>query len=190
MISVKPQRRLNLPIETGRLTLRDFMTSDFDAIFAYSSNPRVTKYLFFGPRDSDSTADYLQGLIASQVESPRLRFELAVQERASGRVIGACDLSFIEGNAVDLGYMLGLPDWGKGYATEGAAASIDWAIDHLGWDEVVHCIDAANVPSQAVAKRLGSAILRKTRLPAPYEDSQVDVWGQSATAWRSRRHAF
>ncbi len=65
----------------------------FDAVYAYSSDPRVTRYLFFGPRDEDSTADYLEGLLASQREQPRTRFELAVEEIASGRLIGACDLS-------------------------------------------------------------------------------------------------
>src|ERR1700675_3205043 len=122
MIKTKPQRTLSLPIGTARLNLRDFVKLDFDAIHAYSSDPRVTKYLFFGPRDADSTADYLEGLLASQKEVPRTRFELAVEEIESGRVVGACDLSLIERNVVDLGYMLGLPDWGKGYATEIALA--------------------------------------------------------------------
>ena len=121
-------RTLTLPLRTERLTVRDFVQTDFHAIHAYSSDPRVTRYLFFGPRDQDNTADYLEGLLASQRERPRTRFELAVEETASGRVIGACDLSFIERNVVDLGYMLGTPDWGKGYATEISLALVDAAI--------------------------------------------------------------
>jgi ribosomal-protein-alanine N-acetyltransferase len=52
-------RTLTLPIRTERLNLREFVNSDFHAVYAYSSDPRVTRYLFFGPRDEDSTADYL-----------------------------------------------------------------------------------------------------------------------------------
>ena len=63
---------------------------------------------------------------------------------------------------------------------------MDWAFDHLGWDEVIHTIEAANVNSQSVAKRLGSDILRQARLPLPM-DVEVDVWGQSREAWRSQR---
>ena len=166
MINVKPQRKLALPIETARLTLRDFVQSDFDAIYAYSSDPKVTKYLFFGPRDSDSTADYLEGLLASQVESPRLRFELAVQETASGRVIGACDLSYIEGNVVDLGYMLGLADWGKGYATEIALALIDAAFSDLRAERVISTVDVNNRASIHVLEKVGmrwEAVFRKHR---------------------------
>ena len=54
-------------------------------IYSYSSDPRVTRYLFFGPRDSDSTAEYLEELIESQRERPRTRFELAVMERIPAR---------------------------------------------------------------------------------------------------------
>jgi hypothetical protein len=102
-------RTLALPIRTARLNLREFVRGDFAAIHAYSADPRVTRYLFFGPRDEDSTAEYLDGLLASQGEVPRTRFELAVEEIGSGRVIGACDLSLIERGVADLGYMLGAP---------------------------------------------------------------------------------
>jgi ribosomal-protein-alanine N-acetyltransferase len=166
MLNVKPQRKLALPIETARLTLRDFVQSDFDAIYAYSSDPKVTRYLFFGPRDSDTTADYLEGLLASQVESPRLRFELAVQETASGRVIGACDLSYIEGNVVDLGYMLGLSDWGKGYATEIALALVDAAFSDLRAERVISTVDVNNRASIHVLEKIGmrwEAVFRKHR---------------------------
>jgi RimJ/RimL family protein N-acetyltransferase len=50
---------------------------------------------------------------------------------------------------------------------------------------VIHCIDAENVASQNVARRLGSAILRTDRLPAPI-DEEIEVWGQTAAQWRAR----
>ena len=144
MSKPKSERKLTLPARTARLNLREFVKSDFDAIYAYSSDPRVTRYLFFGPRDRESTADYLEGLLASQVEVPRTRFELAVEEIESGRVIGACDLSLIEHNVVDLGYMLGLADWGKGYATEIALALVDAAFFDLQADRIISTVDVNN----------------------------------------------
>jgi ribosomal-protein-alanine N-acetyltransferase len=166
MIKPKRERALNLPIGTARLTLRDFVKSDFDAIHAYSSDPRVTKFLFFGPRDLDSTADYLEGLLASQEEMPRTRFELAVAETGSGRVIGACDLSMIERNVVDLGYMLGLADWGKGYATEIALALVDAAFFDLRADRIISTVDVNNRASIRVLEKIGmrwEAVFRKHR---------------------------
>ena len=79
---------------------------------------------------------------------------------------------------------------GRGYATEGAAATIDWAFDNLGWTEVIHCIDPDNAASQGVARRLGSTVLSRGRLPKPYDDIEVDIWGQSREAWRARQAAL
>jgi RimJ/RimL family protein N-acetyltransferase len=166
MIKPRPQRTLALPIKTLRLTLRDFNKSDAAAVHAYSSDPRVTKFLFFGPRDVDGTNDYVDDLLASQAETPRSRFELAVEETASGRVIGACDLSLIEHNVVDLGYMLGLPDWGKGYATEIARSLIDAAFGELRVDRVISTVDVNNRASIHVLEKVGmrwEAVFRKHR---------------------------
>jgi RimJ/RimL family protein N-acetyltransferase len=146
--------------------LREFVESDFHAVYAYSSDPRVTRYLFFGPRDADSTAGYLEGLLASQRERPRTRFELAVEEAASGRVIGACDLSFIERNVVDLGYMLGIDVWGKGFATEIALALVEAAFFELRADRVISTVDVNNGASIRVLEKIGmrwEAVYRKHR---------------------------
>ena len=159
-------RALTVPVRTARLNLREFVESDFDAIFAYSSDPRVTRYLFFGPRDADSTADYLEGLLSSQRERPRTRFELGVEESASGRLIGACDLSLIERHVVDLGYMLGAVDWGKGYATEIALALIDAAFFDLRAARVISTVDVNNGASIRVLEKIGmrwEAVFRKHR---------------------------
>jgi [ribosomal protein S5]-alanine N-acetyltransferase len=166
MNKAKPERCLTLPHRTARLNLREFVKSDFDAVYAYSSDPRVTKFLFFGPRDHDSTADYLEDLLASQHEVPRTRFELAVEEIESGRVIGACDLSLIERNVVDLGYMLGLSDWGKGYATEIALALVDAAFFDLRADRIISTVDVNNQASIRVLEKIGmrwEAVFRKHR---------------------------
>ena len=159
-------RTLIVPIRTARLSLREFVASDFQAVHAYSSDPRVTRYLFFGPRDEDSTADYLEGLLASQRERPRTRFELAVEEISSGKVIGACDLSFIERNVVDLGYMLGIDSWGQGYATEIALALIDAAFFDLRAERVISTVDINNSASIRVLEKIGmrwEAVFRKHR---------------------------
>ena len=159
-------RTLILPVHTARLNLREFVKSDFQAVHAYSSDPRVTRYLFFGPRDEDNTADYLEGLLASQRERPRSRFELAVEETASGRLIGACDLSFIERNVVDLGYMLAIDFWGKGFATEIALALVDAAFFDLRADRVISTVDINNGASIRVLEKIGmrcEAVFRKHR---------------------------
>ena len=159
-------RKLTVPVHTARLHLREFVATDFDAVYAYSSDPRVTRYLFFGPRDQESTAEYLEELLDSQRELPRMRFELAVEEIDSGNVIGACDLSLIEAKVVDLGYMLSAEQWGKGYATEIASALVEAAFLQLRADRVISTVDVNNSASIRVLEKIGmrwEAVYRKHR---------------------------
>ncbi|HWH21983.1 MAG TPA: GNAT family protein, partial [Allosphingosinicella sp.] len=66
---------------------------------------------------------------------------------------------------------------------------IDWTFDELGWVDVIHCIDPENRGSEQVAERLGSAKRGPGRLPPPFEQYKVEIWGQSQEEWRARRRA-
>jgi RimJ/RimL family protein N-acetyltransferase len=111
----------------------------------------------------------------------------SVVEKSSGRWVGRIGpWTPAQWPGTEVGWGLAREAWGKGYATEAAAVSIDWVFDNLGWTEVIHCIDPANHPSARVAERLGSKVLRQARMPAPFDDKVVDVWGQSREQWRAR----
>jgi RimJ/RimL family protein N-acetyltransferase len=111
----------------------------------------------------------------------------SVVEKTSGRWIGRLGPWQPDGwPGSEVGWGL-VPDaWGKGYATEGATAAIDWAFAKLGWTEVIHCIDPKNTPSQKVAQRLGSRYLREGMLPAPISNA-TQLWGQSREEWKARK---
>ena len=79
---------------------------------------------------------------------------------------------------------------GKGYALEAAVATIDYAFDLLGWDNVIHTIDPENTASIALAERLGSRNQGQTRLPEPYQEFPVDCYGQSKAEWQENRRKF
>jgi RimJ/RimL family protein N-acetyltransferase len=113
-----------------------------------------------------------------------------VIEKATGRWVGRLGpWQPADWPGTEVGWGLAREVWGRGYATEGAAAAIDYVFDVLGWTDVIHCIGPANVNSQNVAKRLGSAWLRQDRMPEPFADQVCDIWGQSREQWRSRAKA-
>jgi len=106
-----------------------------------------------------------------------------VVDRATGQWVGRVGPMKPEGwPGTEVAWSLGAAFHGKGYATEAATAAIDWAFEYLGWTEVIHTIHPDNVPSQAVAARLGSVNLRQAPMPSP-----IDIWGQSREQWRARR---
>jgi RimJ/RimL family protein N-acetyltransferase len=51
---------------------------------------------------------------------------------------------------------------------------------------VIHCIGTENRNSQAVARKLGSRLRGPARMPAPYENEPVEIWGQTRSEWRAR----
>ena len=106
---------------------------------------------------------------------------------AAGRWVGRVGPWLPEGAiGTEVGWAISPIAWGKGYATEAAHAAIAWAFDHLGWTDVIHCIDAPNTASIAVAERLGSAWLRADH---EADGKEVQVYGQSRNAWRAANPA-
>lgn len=182
-------RSLSLPVRTARLTLREFLGSDLESVMAYSGDARVTRYLFFGPRDEQASLDHLNGILDSQTERPRTRYELAVEHTDTGRIIGACDLSMIERDVLDLGYMLEHGSWGQGYATEIALALIDAAFFDLGAERVISTVDIHNQASIRVQEKAGlqwEATFRKARrAKSRWWDCHLYVIAR--TVWEAQR---
>ena len=112
----------------------------------------------------------------------------SVVEKATGRWVGRVGpWQPLGWPGTEVGWALHPDAWGKGYAVESAAATMDYAFDVLGWTDVIHCIDPANVPSKKVAERLGSAYRGPGRMPAPYENVPIEIWGQTRSEWTARR---
>jgi [ribosomal protein S5]-alanine N-acetyltransferase len=144
-----------LPLRTGRLTLRDFLPGDFDAIHAYASDPDVTRFMFHGVRTPEHTRDYLNRMLASQREVPRLTWELAAVETSSRRLVGACDLTCDNAREGDLGFIFSKAVWGMGYATEAAQAMVRAGFEQLGLTRIVATCNIANAASARVLEKAG-----------------------------------
>jgi RimJ/RimL family protein N-acetyltransferase len=179
---------VNVPIpilETDRLILRAPAAEDFEAWAAFSADEEAMRHI--GGVQPRAVA--WRGMCTMAGAWMVRGFSMfSVIEKSTGRWVGRLGPWEPEGwPGTEVGWGLSRDAWGKGYATEGAAACIDWAFETFGWHEVIHTIDPANVASQAVARRLGSTILRTGQLPPPHQDMVIDVWGQTREQWRARR---
>jgi [ribosomal protein S5]-alanine N-acetyltransferase len=144
-----------LPVRTPRLTLRDFTPGDFDAIHAYASDLDVTRFMFHGPRTPADTQDYLDRMLASQREEPRLTWELAVVVTQVNRLVGACDLTCENEHEGDLGFIFARNVWGAGYATEAARAMVRAGFEELGLTRIFSTCDIGNGASAHVLEKAG-----------------------------------
>jgi len=172
-------------LKTQRLLLRPTAAEDLDGWAELMGDEETAR--FIGGVQARAAA--WRGMMAMAGSWALKGFAMfSVIERESGRWIGRIGPWQPEGwPGTEVGWGLVRSACGKGYAFEAAVASIDWAFDQLGWDDVIHCIDPDNAPSIALAKRLGSANRGAGKLPPPFEHYPVDVWGQSKEQWLARR---
>jgi RimJ/RimL family protein N-acetyltransferase len=172
-------------IETQRLILRRPIQADLDAWAAFAADETVMRYI--GGVQSRHLA--WRAMAATAGSWVLLGFGMfSVIERATGKWIGRLGpLQPAEWPGPEIGWALAREAQGRGYAYEGAAAAIDFAVDILGWTEFIHCIDEDNLPSAALATKLGSTNQGPGQLPAPYHEDRVNIWGQTAAQWKQRR---
>jgi RimJ/RimL family protein N-acetyltransferase len=72
-----------------------------------------------------------------------------------GTVIGACGLARFGEEPPEIGYWLGVPFWGQGYATEAVRAVIDHAFGDLGYDVLAGGARVSNPASRRVLEKCG-----------------------------------
>ncbi len=175
----------NVRLETSRLILRPPFAEDFDAWAAYQADPLVMRHL--GGVQPRSTA--WRNFCTMAGAWALYGFGMfSVIEKASGKCIGRLGAWQPEGwPGQEVGWGLSIEAQGKGFAQEGAGAAMDWVFGVLGWQDVIHCINPENLPSQKVAQRLGSRNRGPGQLPAPYEASPIEIWGQTRAEWVQRR---
>jgi len=172
-------------IETARLLLRLPRREDFDRYADMHADEETARHIGGAMPRAASWRKFLQMPGAWAMQGYAM---FSVVEKSSGKWIGQVGPWQPEGwPGTEVGWAFHRDSWGKGYALEGAIATIDWVFANLGWSDVIHSINPENTPSQALAKRLGSRILRQATLPPPYEMVTLDIWGQSREEWSARR---
>ena len=172
-------------LETDRLILRPPVDADFDGFCAFHADEKAMTYL--GGLSSPPVVWRILRTIAGSWALDGFGM-FSVIEKSTGRWIGRIGPLCPHGwPDREVGWGLLTEAQGKGYAREAAIASMDFACDVLDWDAIIHTINPGNQPSAKLAQTLGSSVLRQARLPDPYADQVVDVWGQTRNEWRENR---
>jgi RimJ/RimL family protein N-acetyltransferase len=114
-------------LETQRLLLRQFCFDDLDALAAIGADLEVMEFL--GPVMARRDAWRAMAMALGHWQL-RGYGSWAVEERATGQLVGRIGLYNPEGwPGLEVGWTLARAAWGRGYATEGARASLDYAFD-------------------------------------------------------------
>ncbi len=117
-------------ISTQRLLLRPFTEQDADRVAELAGNPQVQKTLLGLP--FPYTRQHALDWIATHRENfeSDIRYEMALALKENGLLIGCMGLICRPAHCrAELGYWIGQPYWGQGYATEAAAAIIRFGFE-------------------------------------------------------------
>jgi RimJ/RimL family protein N-acetyltransferase len=124
---------------------------------------------------------------------------LLITLRDSSTVIGACSLEWRGGPHPEIGYWLGVPYWGQGYATEAVQTLIDQSFSDLGNEEVEGGARPINAASRRVLEKcgfqwtgVGLYRIRAINSSAPFDRFRLERrvwaslkrWGQTKTQVR------
>ncbi|KQW81737.1 acetyltransferase [Devosia sp. Root413D1] len=138
-----------MEIRTARLLLRRPRADDLDAFFAIMSDARGMRYWSTLPHaDREVTRAWLDQKIertAAGGEDFAIEFE--------GRLVGDVGA----GRLPDFGFMIHPGYWGRGIASEAAAAFIDYAFSRQLTDQLLADVDPRNLASLRVLEKLGFA---------------------------------
>lgn len=144
-------------VETPRLLLRDFRIEDWKAVHGYAADPRAVELMPWGPNSADQTIEFVRKAIEDAARPNRKIFELAVLLKEEERLIGGVGLrvSGTENRDAGLGYIIHPGSWKRGYASEAAAAMVEFGFRRCGLHRVWAECDPANAASARVLEKIG-----------------------------------
>lgn len=143
-------------LETARLQLRKLRREDAADVFAYASDPEVTKYLMWSPHRTieDSRAFIATALLQY---NRKLVGPWAIVHRQDRKVIGTCD--FIswhpEHGRAEIGYALSRVYWNRGLMTEAVREIIAYGFRVKRLNRIQALCEIPNLGSARVMEKAG-----------------------------------
>lgn len=143
-------------LRTERLLLRPFRADDAADVerLAGEREIAVNTATIPHPYPEGAAAEWIAIQARRQREGEEVAF--AVVERESGRLVGAMGLRLIHPHRrAELGYWIGKPYWGRGYATEAARAVLRYGFETLGLNRIHATHFTRNPASGRVMQKIG-----------------------------------
>lgn len=146
--------------ETPRLILRELLSEDAEPMFEMDADPEVHRYLGNHPVKDISEIYGVIDFVRKQYEENGIG-RWAVTDKHTGLFLGWAGLKLIKEEMnnqtlfYDLGYRFARKNWGKGYATEAAQASVKYGFETMGLAEIFAIADTQNKASVRILEKTG-----------------------------------
>jgi len=143
-------------LNTPRLTLRQLLSSDAEAVFQIRGDYEVTKYNTGKAYTSIQEASELIAAIESSYQE-RSEIRWGITRKGHSEVIGMCGYNYW--NRYDrrgsVGYDLARAYWGQGIMSEAVRAVVEFGFNHMELNRIEADADARNPASARVLEKIG-----------------------------------
>lgn len=178
-----------LVLHTSRLVLRDFVDSDWVAIYALSREARVTQYQTWLHLSTEVEAQHwVENAIYHNRLHPRHAYNLAVVHQQD--VIGWIGWGRPADSAIgdyDFGYALLPTAWGRGFMTEALRAAFSYMFQPLGAYLICGECASRNVASARVMEKTGMTLsaMWTEQNETTGEEEEHRRYTMTRTAWHT-----
>ena len=177
-------RESSIPVlGTARLILRAPRLGDAKVIAALANDRHIAENTarIPHPYKLGDAKDWIGGANTNPDE------EQYVITLSDGTLIGACGIEQPDDGMASIGYWLGQPFWGKGYATEAVRALIDHAFGELEHEELQASARVTNPASRHVIEKCGFQWtgVGLCRIRAIHSSAPVDRFRLERGIWAS-----
>ena len=137
-------------LETKRLALRAPRLEDAKTVATLANDRRIAENVARIPHPYQMSD--AETFIGGANKAGEATFLVTLRDET---VIGACGIMFHHDTTPELGFWLGVPHWGKGYATEALHAVIDYAFTDLAHEALQAGARVTNPASRRVLEKCG-----------------------------------
>ncbi|HLT46750.1 MAG TPA: GNAT family N-acetyltransferase [Rubricoccaceae bacterium] len=132
------------------------------AVQRLAADPRIAATtLLPDPYPPDGAAHYAADAEAARAEGTAYSFAVL----AGDTLVGACGLKEVHDGQAELGYWIGVPFWGRGYATEAARLVAAFGFEALGLARITAHTLARNPSSARVLEKAGFRLVGREKNP-------------------------
>jgi RimJ/RimL family protein N-acetyltransferase len=156
---------------TDRLTIRKFEHGDWAALLEYASDAEVMAYIPGGVLDEEGAKRFVQTNAGEDAKN------YAVVLKENEKLIGHIVFHpYFGGHTYEIGWVFHREFHGRGYATEAAAAFLQYGFGQLNLHRIIATCQPENVPSWRVMEKIGMRREGFFRKCIPHRDGWWDEY--------------
>lgn len=165
------------PLVSARLVLRPLVQADVAPIQRYAGDEAVALRTAAIPHPYPPGAALAFVAAAREQFAQGLNYVYAMVTRDGAEFVGCIELRpALGGRAGIIGYWVGPPHWGRGYAGEALRRVVAHAFEGLGLDRLIANVHTDNPASARVLEKAGFAMTGRGVSPSPARGGPVEVF--------------